>query len=429
MHPNHRLPDDSRDAVAFWSLTAFVVCLFTVPAEWFPGIAALRPALLTSGLAAVAMLIGRIARRAPIYIEGVRGISLLAIVALSFASISWSVVPEISTFTALELTKLAAIYFTLVNVVTTPRRATLLAGAIVLASMLTSMGVIQWWLDGEKLVDGFRSRWIGVYADPNHMAMDLGLVVPIALAFVIRSETRPLMRLLSIAAAGLAMTAIVLSFSRGGFLGLVAGLAVWGFREKAHRFATFAVGGVLAACLLMFAPSSFWERNETVADFRADVSAMGRVHAWEVAARMSQDRPLLGTGVGAFQYAWPLYAPPGAEHEAFVAHNIFLDVVGELGWTGLALFLVFFGGTTASVFAASDSRSVGWLARALTASIVGYTLCDLFSGYILSTHFYLLFGLGSCVHRLALMENAPGWVPARPVTTTDTRSTALVWGG
>src|SRR5690606_14725996 len=109
-------------------------------------------------------------------------------------------------------------------------------------------------------------------------------------------------------------------------------------------------------------PSSFWERNETVTTCEEDVSAMGRVHAWEVAAGISRDNPIIGVGAGGFRYAWPLYAPPEATH-AFVAHNIFLDVVAETGWLGLILFLVFMASAVGGAFAAGSHPEHGWLAR------------------------------------------------------------------
>jgi O-antigen ligase len=160
------------------------------------------------------------------------------------------------------------------------------------------------------------------------------------------------------------------------------------------------VGALLAVGLVIFAPKSFWQRNETVATFQEDASAMGRVYAWQVASRISLDKPLLGVGAGSFRYAWPFYAPPEARR-AYVAHNIFLDVIGELGFVGLLFFLVFAGGATGGAFEASKNEEMGWLARALSAAMAGYLVCDLFSGYILSAHLYLLFGLAASAHRIA----------------------------
>lgn len=390
---------ERRDVFAFYALTGFAAFMYAVPGEWIPALQPLRLALLTSGLAAGFMALRRLGKAEPLYFDGARGGALLAFTGLAAASIGWSLNPEVTRFTAIELVKLTAIYVTLVNVVTTGRRLAVVCGAVVLGSIVTSIGVIDWWRTGVDMVEGYRSRWVGVYADPNHMAMNMGLVVPLAVAFLVRKQSGWLFRLACAAAAVLAVIAIVLSHSRGGFIGLSVAMVLWAIREK-RRLQSLVVGALLAVGLVIFAPQSFWQRNETVATFQEDASAMGRVYAWQVASRISIDKPLLGVGAGSFRYAWPFYAPPEARR-AYVAHNIFLDVIGELGFVGLLFFLVFAGGATGGAFAASKDEEMGWLARALSAAMAGYLVCDLFSGYILSAHLYLLFGLAASAHRIA----------------------------
>ncbi len=411
-----------RDLWAFYALTAFAAVIYAVPGEWIPALAELRLALVTSGLAAGLMVMRRLGRAEPLYVDGSRGLALIGFSTLAVASLSWSLNPEVTQATGVELLKLTAIYLTIVNVITTGRRLAVVCGAMVLASVVTSIGAINWYMVGENLVEGFRTRWVGVYADPNHMAMNLGLVVPLAVAFLARKDSPWLLRLACLAAAGLGVTAIVLSHSRGGFIGLSLAMGLWAVREK-RRIQAVVLGSVFVLGLLVFAPRSFWERNETVATFQEDASAMGRVYAWQVASRISLDKPLLGVGAGSFRYAWPMYAPPEARR-AYVAHNIFLDVIGELGWVGLAFFLVFAGGAAGGAFAASKDPEMGWLARALSASMVGYLICDLFSGYILSAHCYVLFGLAAAAQRIAraaeassvAMQKVPA--PREPVVAT-----------
>lgn len=415
-----------RDILAFYALTGFAAVMYAVPGEWMPIFAPLRLALVTSGLAAGLMALRRLGRAEPLYLDGVRGLSLLAFSGLAMASVAWSVNPDVTRATGIELLKLTAIYLTIINVITTPKRMAVMAGAMVLASIVTSIGVINWYRAGVDMVEGFRSRWVGVYADPNHMAMDIGVVVPLAVAFLARKESKWFMRVACAVAAVLAVMAIVLSHSRGGFIGLSVAMTVWAIREK-RRLQSIAVGGVLALGLVLFAPQSFWERNETVATFHEDASAMGRVYAWQVASRISLDKPLLGVGAGSFRYAWPFYAPPEAKR-AYVAHNIFLDVIGETGFIGLLFFLVFAGGATGGAFAGSKDSESGWLGRALAAAMAGYLVCDLFSGYILSAHLYVLFGLAASAERIAeARARSAAGLTVQKVPTG--RGSAAAWEG
>ena len=394
-----------RDVYAFFALTAFGFVMYAVPGAWIPALEPLRLALLTSGVAAGLFALRRLGRAEPVYFDGARGWALLAFTALAVSSIAWSVYPDGSEEAAIELLKLTAIYLALVNVVTTPRRLTVLAGALVLGSLVTSWGVIQWHAAGVDMVEGYRSRWVGVYADPNRTAMNVGIVVPLCAAFLARKNGGWLFRALCMLAMGLAVTAIVLTYSRGGFIGLCVGMGLWVAREHGRRVQGAVVAALLFVSLAVFAPQTFWARNETVGEFHQDASAMGRVHAWQVASRISLDRPLLGVGLGGFRYAWSQYAPPEARR-AYVAHNIFLDVIGELGWLGLAAFLVFAGGAAAGAFEASRDRDLGWLSRGIAASVAGYLVTQLFAGYVTSAHLYVLFGMAACAQRIARASTA-----------------------
>jgi putative inorganic carbon (hco3(-)) transporter len=398
-----------RDVLAFYCLMAFAFCMYAVPGEWIPALAPLRLALLTSGLAAGLVVMRRVGKAEPFFFDGLRGVALLTFAVLAVASMSWSINPLESRTVAIEVLKLTAIYLAVVNVVTSEKRLRILVGAMVVGGIVTSIGVINWYLVGENLVEGYRARWVGVYADPNRTAMNVGIIVPLAVAFLARKGGGWLFRIACAAAAVLAVVAIVFTHSRGGFGGLATAMALWAIREK-RRLQAIVLGAVFALGLVVFAPESFWKRNETVTEFHQDASAMGRVYAWQVASRISLDKPLLGVGAGGFRFAWPLYAPPES-HRAYVAHNLFLEVIGELGWVGLFLFLLFAGGAVGGAFEASLDPSVGWLSRALGASIAGYLICQLSAGYIQSAHLYVLFGLAASAQRIARLREETALVP------------------
>jgi putative inorganic carbon (HCO3(-)) transporter len=398
-------PGRAPDAIAFGALLLFVAVMYTVPSVWIPALESVRLAFIASIVAATLTAVRRVARREPFVLDGVRGVALVCFGLWTLASGGWSINPEATETHAIEILKLVAIYLTMVNVVTTPRRLAAFAVVMVLASTVTSGHVIDWHHRGEDLIEGFRARWVGVYADPNHMAMDLGLVVPLAAAVVLHKKNPLWVRVLCALAIPLAVTAVVYSYSRGGFIGLIVAMTVWIFLHRGRRFSTLLVGGALAAGLLLFAPKSFWDRNETLTSFHEDASAMGRVHAWEVAAGMSLDHPVRGVGAGGFRYAWPLYARPEAR-TAYVAHNVYLDVVGELGFVGLLLFLVFTGGAAAGALAGTASRTSGWMAAAIAGAVAGYVVCCLFSGYLTSAHFYVLFALAACAERVMRLEGS-----------------------
>ncbi|HYO74410.1 MAG TPA: O-antigen ligase family protein [Archangium sp.] len=404
----------SQDHWAFGFLLAFLAAIYISPGEWIPGLARFRPALLLSALSTGLMLLGRLGRRERLWVDGQRGVLLLTFCGLVFASLSWSLYPDATEFAAVELLKWVLVYLTLVNLVTTERRLLWACLALIVGSLFTSRGVIAWHQAGVNLVEGYRARWVGVYADPNRMAMSVGIIVPLAVAFLVRKQSTWLVRLTCGLAAALAITAMVLSYSRGGFLGLVAAAGTWMLLER-NLTRTLVVVAV-AGAMLVLSPQSFWNRTRTVGTYEADASAMSRVEAWTVASRVSVEHPLLGVGAGTFPYAWRLYGPPGATR-VYAAHNVFLQVISDLGFVGLGLFLAFIGAALGPLWTLTRDRERGWLVRALAAAVVGHLVSCLFAGFLVAVHFYVLFGLAACAERLARaaqrvpVEGASGLAP------------------
>jgi O-antigen ligase len=413
---------EGRDRWAFVLLVVFCVQIYAVPAEWIPATVPLRLALSLSFGALGLLLLAHVGQRLPLHWDGVRGGALVGFLAWAVASHHWSVAPATTDGWLVVLVKVALAWFLVVNLVTTPRRLAAVCLALVAGSIVPSVGGILRYLSGEQLSQGFRTLWLGVYGDPNYLAEYLALTVPLAVAFIARPGMRLGLRLLCVVALLLAVTCIVLTFSRGGFLGLVFGGLVWAMRERAQRAKALLLSAALAVGVAVFAPATYWERNDTLEEFEQDQSALGRVYAWHVTSAANLDRPLRGVGGGAFREAWPLYAPADVRREALVAHNIFLDTLGELGWVGFFLFLTFAGSATGAVFRAGRDPEIGWLARGLGASVAGFLLCNCFSGSLAAPHLFVLFGLAGAAERVASREELFEARTSGPVLATS-------WGG
>ena len=400
-----RKPRQGRDRWAFGFLLAFLACIYLSPGEWIPGADRWRPALLTSAMATGLFLLGRVGRRQPLWAGGQRGVLLMCFCGLAFVSLRWSLYPDVTRSTAVELLKWVLVYLTVINLVTTERRLRWALLALILSSIITSRGVIAWHNAGVELVEGYRARWLGVYADPNRMAMSVGIVVPLAVAFFVRRRSAWWVRLACGVAAAMAITAMVLSYSRGGFLGLVASAVTWLVLER-HLGRTLVVVAV-AMAMLVLSPRSFWDRTRTVSTYEQDASAMSRVEAWTVASRVSLAHPLLGVGAGTFPFAWRIYGPQHTGGRVYAAHNVFLQVISDLGFVGLGLFLAFIGSVLGPLWQAAREKERGWLARALAAAVVGHLVSCLFAGFLVSVHFYVLFALAACAERLAQESPVP----------------------
>lgn len=410
---------ENRDRMAFGLLVTFAAVMYIAPGEWIPALEQWRIALVTSSLASGFMVLSRLGRREPVFLDGIRGWSLIAFAGITAASLGWSLYPEGTETVAVDVLKYVAIYVTIVNLVTTPRRLQALALAMVVGAIVTSHGTIDWYFRGEDLVEGYRARWVGSYADPNRMAMSVQIIVPIAAAFLLRKQVHFTIRIVAGVSAVLAVIAIVYSHSRGGFIGLATSMVIWTLLSE-KKLNRFVVMGLAAIALVIWAPKSFWNRTESVSQFDQDAAAMGRVHAWTVASRISLDKPILGVGAGSFRVAWPFYAPVEATR-AYEAHNVFLQVLAELGVLGFIVFLTFLGASIEGGANGIRDPEAGWLARALLASCAGYLVCNLSAGFLGSSpHFYVLFGLTAAAERVARLRDSTALVPVRPAPAFNT---------
>lgn len=184
-------------------------------------------------------------------------------------------------------------------------------------------------------------RAAAFFPDPHIFAFYVGMLAPLSLALGL-AETGP-KRKLFFAACGVLLAADFLSFSRGGYVGLILGglwftllfFKKWPFapRKALIAFCVF----ILVALGLFFSPVS----HRFVSSFSSsDSSSTERLRLWQEALHHIAEKPFLGTGLGNY----PLLVKPNAAlREPIYAHNLLLDIAVEVGLVGLFLFIGFLG--------------------------------------------------------------------------------------
>lgn len=295
------------------------------------------------------------------------------------------------------------------------RRALWVVGAFVVAATATTVyGVLS---PSGASPDGGVARLGSTVGDPNELAAVLvaGFFLAIALAGALRGSLA--LRVGGIAAAALCMVGIFLSVSRGGLVALGVGVLCALFLAGRWRPAVALAATVAALAGVIyfagFAPPSASERL-TLAD-----QGSGRVDIWTVGWRMVEDRPVTGVGAGNFERSAIRYLlePGSLLHDEFivvspkVAHNIYLQVLAELGVVGLAAFLAILGFSLSCAFKAagrfrqSGDVSMELLARGLLLALIGLLVADFFVSEQYSKQLWLLLGLAPAL--LALARRPP----------------------
>ncbi|HET6303351.1 MAG TPA: O-antigen ligase family protein [Myxococcota bacterium] len=393
---------DRFGQLAFAAALAFVANLYASPAFYWPVFEKARLGVVTSGLCAFAVLMRRITSGERLKLGGAPAAVLLAYAAVFPLSFAWTISPSRTGDAVVDVAKLLVLYVALVNALDTPSRlrAFLLVGA--LATLAPSLGGIDRWVRGEDLVEGYRTAWRGNYADPNRLAMGLVLMIPAALALAGEARRR-LTRALLLFAAVAGVAAVVLTHSRSGAVALAAALALMLLRSR-RRGRALLLALVGAVTLVALAPRSFWARSESIAAYEDDPSFSGRERAWRMLMVIFEERPFTGVGAGGFIDAWDRFAPLSAQGRRLIAHNIFMETLGELGVIALLLFAAYCAWLLARLWKAGRDPVAGVDARALFAGLTGYIVCELVNGYARAFNLYAAFAAAAAAAAMASLR-------------------------
>lgn len=189
---------------------------------------------------------------------------------------------------------------------------------------------------GQSMVVGPADSFLG---DNNQLAVALCMALPLMRYLQLQLESTWLRRGM-LAIMFLNALAVLGTYSRGGFLSLgIVALVMWMKSRRKLVYATAAV--VCGAALLTVMPEKWTARMQTIQSQQYDGSVLGRFNAWHFAMNLAQDRPLVGGGFHSFTpELFRRYAPDPDDYH--VAHSIYFEMLGDQGYPGLMLFVLFF---------------------------------------------------------------------------------------
>lgn len=220
---------------------------------------------------------------------------------------------------------------------TQPRDRTLAAIAYAGAAAVTAFyGLIALAFGAGLAVDGV-VRISATYPHPNALALYLERPLVFAAALALAYRTRP--RFGWLALTGVLGLGLLLTFSRGAWLGALAGtfLVTW-FGQRRRIAAALTVGGVLALAGLALVAGP-----RLLSLFSGGSGSM-RLAIWRSSIAMIRDHPVFGVGLDQFLYQYaPRYIEPAAWAERFTSHphNLILDIWLSLGIMGLVVAAVY----------------------------------------------------------------------------------------
>ncbi len=167
-----------------------------------------------------------------------------------------------------------------------------------------------------------------------HLALLLGLLgVP----------TSPIRRTTILAICGALIATIVITSSRGGFLGMAV-VVVFHILYARRRAGFFILAAVLALFTMALAPAKYWERIRTIADTDTG-SAKERRETWAFAWDLFTRPQVMFIGVG--MKNTPVYLGDYKTSESRnlwgrQTHSLYLELLPDLGLVGGGMVLTIF---------------------------------------------------------------------------------------
>jgi putative inorganic carbon (HCO3(-)) transporter len=425
-HPAVTESDAHDSAVPFWAVMIFTFILLFAPQNYVPALAPFRIALLTAVLAVTAYLIDRLRRGQPIMRRTPEMWAAVCLAGWAVLTIPFSYWPGGSlSFFLGQYFRTLAIFWLLSHTVTTLPRLRLVAWGLSLMAIGLGMTAVDNYLSGAFLVEGQDPpRITGTESslkNPNDMALMLNLILPLSVALFLANRT-PLARAVSLAAILLEVIAVILTYSRAGFLTLatMATLYLWKLRNRAERIWVWAAFVAALACV-PFLPSGYFDRLSTITDIKADRTGSSQERMRYILSAVDHvfENPVVGAGLGMNLLA--LNEERGARWRA--VHNAYLEYAVDLGLPGLILFLLLFVRCFRNTTLVQRRcrtipafRELFSLAEGLQVSLIAFAVAAPFHPVAYHFYFYYMAGLAVAVAAAQAQETGQGApVPARPI--------------
>ena len=238
----------------------------------------------------------------------------------------------------------------------------------------------SWWVNiGGKTY----LRATAFFPDPHMMAFFLGMSLPFFAPLIFRKNNSWQRSWFYGAIATINLTALLFTFSRGGYLGLVmasAWLIVYGWWH-AHKKQKMIIAIALLLLVVILA-SLTPVRTRFISSFNVqEGSVAGRLIIWQNAFDIWLSNFWLGVGIGNYSY----YQNPLNNYRTPIyAHNTYLDIAVEMGIFTLLVWLAVFGYAILRLF-----REIKLIATRRSVNVINHT-SQLFCASLIASLIYFL---------------------------------------
>lgn len=397
---------------SYLGLFLFTVVLYFRPYELFPALSSFTSIAYWIAIATLAVFVpsqfaleGSLTAR-PRELHLVLLLMLAALLSMPFAiqpAEAWEMFNK-------EFIKAVLMFIVMLNVVRTEARLKGLFFLSLAISCMLSISAVSDYSAGRFALEGGRIGGIvgGMFGNPNDMALYLVTTTPIAVALMF-STRNALMKIVYAGCVLLTMAGNVVTFSRGGFLGLmgVAAVLAWKIGRR-NRLVMMSL--ILAATLgfMILAPGEYTNRIGSIVGHGGDLAGAASAESRQAllirSILITLRHPLLGVGMGNFHIV--------SIHE-LVSHNAYTQVSAEMGLFAFVVYVLFIVSPFKRLrqieresYPTRRQARIYYLAVGLQASLVGYMISSFFASVAYQWYIYYLVGYAIVLRRLYAVQRS-----------------------
>ena len=274
-----------------------------------------------------------------------------------------------------------------------PRPLQLIGAFLGVSLIVSTIGIAQKvfgvtaegiWVDPAQFPD-IKVRVFSTLVNPNILAGYLVLVVAYSTAFFNQTKAYKRWRLVFLGTGLLAALCLLYTYSRGNWVACAVMLLAFCVLFCRKAFIPILGGG--AAALALGGQAVLHRLESIQGGYGGDTSIALRMAYLKSTKWIIEEFPM-GVGWYGYRFVYPTYNFYLADKSVIMyhCHNIFLNVLAELGWHGLAVFLVIWFG----IFLPAGWR-LAYYGRSLWLKAMG-------RGYVLATVGIIVGGLTDHVY-------------------------------
>jgi putative inorganic carbon (hco3(-)) transporter len=230
----------------------------------------------------------------------------------------------------------------------------------------------------------------------------------IPLAFVLGLENKnPLRKIVFWGTTLLMIAAVIITFSRGGFIGLII-MALVLVRKFGRRNKTAALGALVLGVVffLAVAPGAYAGRLATIFDSASDItgSSSQRTVVLKRSILVALRYPIFGVGLGNFHHK---------SEQELGTHNAYTQVAAETGIAAMVFYIIFLVHPLRKLrmieremFERNENTRYYYLAIGIQASLIGYMVASFFAAVAYQWYAYYLVAYAIALRRIYYLQEA-----------------------